>query len=381
MKAAVVTIGSEITSGEIVNSNSAWIAQNLEMLGVDIYSHLSMQDEESDIIQHLQFVSKKSQLMVVTGGLGPTKDDLTRNVVSQWADRPLQWNEESFQKLSSILQARGLNVTEGHRQQCFFPKGCQLIENTVGTADGFYLNLKDHHLFVLPGPPRELKPMWQSSVVPIIESLEIEKNHELKIWKCLGRAESDLAQVVEPIVETLGLLTGYRPTMPYVTVKVWFPTDITSDHQLVIDELDRQLGPFLVARDHSDPLDALSPHLLGMESLRVEDRATDGIVAHRLIDLISRHSFAQNKEAVPGLHVVTGPMVVEASEALMPTLILERLSDENWSVEYRDKDFQFQKSLATPYKLRKGHPIYPRYISEKSLYEWSEFLGENKGNE
>ncbi len=229
VSACVLTVGTEITSGEIFNSNSKWLSEKLEHLGFSVNLHLSVPDERKLIKDALDFSAQYAEVFIVTGGLGPTSDDFTREVISAWAKAPLEFNDSVWKSLEVLYKERGLTLREAHRQQCHFPKTSELLKNYAGTADGFYLKAHNKHLFVLPGPPREILSMWEPSVVPKLKTLNARASEVLHRWICHGVPESEVAEKVEALIKGKNLRVGYRASKPYVHVKLWLPINPDSD--------------------------------------------------------------------------------------------------------------------------------------------------------
>lgn len=252
LSAQLITIGTEITSGEVVNSNASWISLRLEELGIRVYSHLSVRDQREEIHQALNFA--QHPLVIITGGLGPTSDDLTRECVAVYTKKPLDFDNDVWNALKALYEKRGLPLREAHRWQCHFPRGSERLKNDVGTALGFYQFVSGQHYFVLPGPPRELEDMWLNEVEPRLKSIltqsGLAETRTWQRWTCLGAPESEVAEVVEQVLKDHpGVEVGYRAQVPYVRVKVYTDPQIEKDLLVAIDSA---LKPWTVARGHED---------------------------------------------------------------------------------------------------------------------------------
>lgn len=246
MKVALLTIGTEITSGEIVNTNAVWMSEQLESLGFNVAAQLSVPDESS-LIQwsFSSLVEADCKLLFVTGGLGPTTDDITRQELAKWCGAELVFNDEVFARLSEVLAARGVPVREGHKQQCYFLKDSDLLPNSAGTALGFYVLAQGVHIFVMPGPPRELKPMWTDEVLPRLSQFPRDRDFGVKRWLLTGVPESEAAEVTEKVMKGCDVVLGYRASRPNVRVKVRFRlSDPVVASKLI--ELDRVLSKWVV---------------------------------------------------------------------------------------------------------------------------------------
>ena len=279
IKARLITIGTEITCGEVVNSNAAWVSRQLEELGVRVYSHLSIRDQADEVHQALQ-LSTDEQVVVVTGGLGPTSDDITRQCLADFARVPLEFDQRVWSTLQETYSQRGLPLREAHRHQCYFPQDSERLSNPLGTALGFALSVGGRMYFVLPGPPRELEAMWTSEVLPRLQRLWSAPQYRWQRWTCIGVAESEVAELVEPVIAGHGIEVGYRATIPYVKVKVYVDP-LSASHQKVVQDIALRLSPFLLGEN----LDDLAQDLLRLwpESvLQIVDEVTEHQIVHRL---------------------------------------------------------------------------------------------------
>lgn len=277
-KARLITIGTEITSGEVINSNASWVSLRLEDLGVRVFSHLSVRDQRDEILEALRY-GGPDDVIVVTGGLGPTSDDITRECVAAYAGQPLEFDHEVWHALEAEYRKRGLPLREAHRHQCHFPRGSKRLPNPAGTALGFTLKHGQQDVFVLPGPPRELEGMWTQEVEPRLKKTLTGPSLEWVRWTCLGAPESEIAELVEGVIAGQGIEVGYRAQVPYVKVKLFVDP---AQHALVIPEMERVLAPFLVARGFDD----LAEELLRrwpLPELHVFDDVTGGLLFTRLL--------------------------------------------------------------------------------------------------
>ncbi|HPI39740.1 MAG TPA: competence/damage-inducible protein A [Pseudobdellovibrionaceae bacterium] len=224
MKVAIFGIGTEITNGQILNRNSHWIAEKLKVLGVDPLLHIAIPDEPELIFSSFQFAQQHCDYFFITGGLGPTSDDLTRNVVSKFLKLPLEWNENLWEELKSLLEIKGVQIRDLHKQQCFFPSSSEILRNTKGTAHGFYCHNKNTHFFVMPGPPSEVESVWENGVTPWLEKIlpSFDPSITLAI-NCTGVPESELAWKIETQLVSCPFEIGYRAHRPHVEVKITYP--------------------------------------------------------------------------------------------------------------------------------------------------------------
>lgn len=229
LRAALLAIGTELTSGEILDRNSAWISEELYSLGITPLLHLSVRDESPEIVRAFDYVSSEAELIVTTGGLGPTKDDLTREALSEWLGIPNEFDPDAFQRLENLMKARGRSFRENQKQQCYKPPGSFWLSNEVGTAEGIYLPLKEGSapssarvVVCLPGPPSEIASIWGCGLSERLTHLPGRgHSHHLFRFQFEGLPESELAEEIENLVAQSNVKTAYRLDRPKIHVKLW----------------------------------------------------------------------------------------------------------------------------------------------------------------
>ncbi len=371
-QAAILCIGTEITSGEIVNTNGAWLGERLEELGFEITSQVVVPDDKDLILDAIDWIKLQADLLVVSGGLGPTTDDITREVIAEWAGQQLVFSEAEWQKMIATYAERGQPIREAHRQQCHFPNDSRSIPNPVGTALGFSLDAKNLRLVVLPGPPRELHGMWSEHVLPYLKELSPKKATELLIWTCLGVPESEAAEVAEQAIKGSGLTIGYRATVPYVKVKLWVPFKMT-DREQWIGRLNKALGPWVVGRGQEDLLQDLLRATDSFPAVTVRDGLSQGRLASRLLTL--------REKQIPwpkNLSIETGRGLSGVTHALANDHVLMSLR-EGKSANSFLCDIQigrkFEKSeIELPYKIQASSARGANHATELAFQWWLKVL-------
>ena len=157
MNAAIVTIGDEILIGQIIDTNSAWIAEKLNMEGIEIVENRSISDKHESIVTCLKDLEHKFDLVVITGGLGPTKDDITKNSLNEFFGGKMAENSEVLQDIESLFKARGYKVTDLNRLQATIPDNCIPLRNSSGTAPGMWFERNGTIFISMPGVPYEIR--------------------------------------------------------------------------------------------------------------------------------------------------------------------------------------------------------------------------------
>jgi molybdenum cofactor synthesis domain-containing protein len=288
--AAVLAVGTEITTGQISNSNAMTLSQRLTDMGFEVGYHLCVPDEREMILSALNYLQIRAQLILITGGLGPTSDDFTREVVADWFEEQLVWNEAAWQRILDRLNGLGVAVAESNRQQCYFPRTAEVLPNSAGTASGFMLG-KAGYPFVtcLPGPPREIDAIWHEHLIQRLrEGFALPMPEKLMRWQCIGKSESSLGEIVEGIVAGSNLKTGYRPHVPYVEIKLWVPARPSDLDQQHIQRLDSALAPWTVAKDDDDLAEIFWRKTQSIRMIKIEDSASAGMLGRRILEMRAR---------------------------------------------------------------------------------------------
>lgn len=246
---ALLAIGTELTTGQILNKNAQWLSIELMKLGLAASVQITVPDDVELIREALQFVGKHASILLVTGGLGPTADDFTRKVLADYYGRPLQWNEENWQKVRAKLQTRGVQIRDLHRQQCEYPQGAEILANGVGIADGFVLTTTSIEVYALPGPPKELADIWENHIRARLEKQVPEHLQWVQsIWTTTGLPESEVAARVNEALGDVATQVLYRVHSPCVDVKLLYQKKDANYYQGLGQQIAAALGPWLLPK-------------------------------------------------------------------------------------------------------------------------------------
>jgi nicotinamide-nucleotide amidase len=381
MKASLLAIGTELTTGQIVNKNGATLSQKLNSFGLEIVNHLVVPDDRAEILRALDYCST-SDLIFVTGGLGPTSDDFTREVITQWTKTELLFDETSWTHVCERLSSRGFTPKDIQRQQCFFPSGSQILDNSHGTANGFFLTHANYKhqpkIFVLPGPPREIDAIWSSFIKTWLEknTQQIDKKIT-RSWDTIGVGESDVAQLVEKVFEgkkisssntqtetaALPFDIGYRVHLPYVEVKLTYPSSAGYTCELFVEKVDQVLSAITVMRDFTDVVNLVSKKIAKGE-IAIYDFVSQGFLHHRLSSALKSHPNWMYKQ---GSEAMDSDFFVEERDflALLPISEDQALLIANWG------GHSLQKQLEAPMKSKLMNERRLQYFAEMALIEFS----------
>ena len=222
MKVEVVSIGDELTSGSVQNTNATFIADQLYTLGVEVEKISTIGDDSESIAETLRNAQQKASFVIVTGGLGPTVDDITTKAASDALRRKLVLNKSALKAMEERFKKVGRTMTPHNVKQAYLPSGATIIENPIGTACGFSAP-KGNTLFIfLPGVPREMKRMLQETVIPLIKrehpATSIVRTHILKIF---GKSESYCDRALGDVIKEENEISfAFLPHYPEIFLKL-----------------------------------------------------------------------------------------------------------------------------------------------------------------
>lgn len=199
--ASIVAVGTELLFGQVVNTNAAYISEQLQLLGVSVLFHFTVGDNPGRLKETLTHASDETDIVITTGGLGPTQDDLTKELIAGLCGKPLVRDGEAFRRIDEIMRSIGLkNYTENNKKQAYLPEGSIVFYNEVGTAPGFALENDGKTFIAVPGPPREMKAMMLNSVIPYLAKKSKAVIYS-KMLRFYGIGESALETALLPIID------------------------------------------------------------------------------------------------------------------------------------------------------------------------------------
>ncbi|MDP4207988.1 MAG: competence/damage-inducible protein A [Bacteroidota bacterium] len=198
INAEIITIGDEILIGQIIDSNSAWIAQQLNLLGINVYQITSISDNNKHIINALDLASSRADLILVTGGLGPTRDDLTKSTITNYFNAKLKKDETVLNHIRQLLEPKKVTVNELNIGQADVPDNCQVLHNAYGTAPGMWFEKNEKIYVFMPGVPFEMRGIVKEELLPRLKQYFKSPAIVHKTLMLQGIAESMLAKHIEP---------------------------------------------------------------------------------------------------------------------------------------------------------------------------------------
>jgi nicotinamide-nucleotide amidase len=290
MKAEIITIGTELLIGQIVDTNSAHIAQRLTPLGIEVRYVTSVGDSRVEMAEILNLALGRSQIIIITGGLGPTDDDLTREVVSQVTGRELVFQQHLMDQIEALFRRRGFRMVESNRRQAFLPDGAIPIENPMGTAPGFILEEEGKAVITLPGVPREMRFLMEEAVIPYLRrKFSVEKETvQNKVLRVCGLGESSVNEQIADLIRegqnpSIGLLASPGDIKIRIMARGRRPSEAQSLIQGVETQIRKRLG-VLIYGVNEETLEGSVVKLLGKANLTLStvELYTGGLIAQRL---------------------------------------------------------------------------------------------------
>jgi nicotinamide-nucleotide amidase len=291
LSAEIVTTGTEILLGEIVDTNAAWIAQQLRDIGVNLYYKTTVGDNLGRVKSVISQCVSRSDLVIVSGGLGPTKDDITRHAIAEATDRPLLMNDGALETLKARFARFGAEMTENNLQQAMIPTGATLIENSVGTAPGFIVETDAGTVIALPGVPREMKHLMQETVLPYIrQRLNNEGVIRRRVLRTVGIGESLIDERLSDFMVGANPTVGLAAHMAQCDVRITARATSAAEADSMLDALEsairERIGQFIYSTTAEEPFAAVIGRLLheAGANLALLESNTGGDLAMRLAE-------------------------------------------------------------------------------------------------
>ena len=286
MRIEVVNTGTELLLGKVINTHAAFFGNELFKLGMRIQRQTTIPDGD-EIRSVLQDAFPRSDLILITGGLGPTNDDVTREVIAEILDRELHLDQSILDGIHQMFISRGLKPNQSNDRQAMVPEGSVVLDNPNGTAPGLYFPACDDspHLFLLPGPPRELKPMWSELVQPKLKEMAGEKSipETFRNFRIYGEGESAIATFLEPKLDQVeGIELGYCARLGEVDVRLIGGEESVEAATEIIRDRYRQK----IVTESEDSIARVVIDLLleRGETIATAESCTGGLIASTLTD-------------------------------------------------------------------------------------------------
>ncbi len=305
MHAEIIAIGTEILLGEIIDTNSAFIAKQLQRLGVPLFYTSTVGDDLERIVSVIRHGLSRSQLVITTGGLGPTVDDLTRIGIAQAIGRPLIFDERLLRQIEERFRRWGRPMTENNRQQAYRPADSIPIENPVGTAPAFMVDLGDRLILSLPGVPREMEYLIENAALPYLRQRfnlsGLIKSRELKV---AGLGESMVDEKVGELEKLVNPTVGLNAKSGVIIIRITAAAETEAGADRLIAEVERtareRLGDFIFGAD-ADTLESVLLAQLARrgETVAVYESGNEGRLGGKLAEADRSNKIFRGSQAKP----------------------------------------------------------------------------------
>ena len=292
MIAEILSTGDEIRSGSLIDTNSAYIARKLEEIGVEVVRHNCVGDSVEHLSLILREIGARADIAVVTGGLGPTLDDLSAVAAARAATVPVESNDAAMKSMVAFFEKRNFSMTPSNKKQAMLPKGSECLMNPVGTAPGFLIKIGQCDVYFLPGVPFEMRRMLEDQVTPRILKTRGDKALCLvKTISTFGLAESATGERIQEAAQMFSeIKVGLRAKFPEIQVKLYgrsadedtLRQNMTTLEKFVCEKLGRKIFSL-----EGETMEAVVGQLLREKgaSLALAESCTGGVIAHRLTEI------------------------------------------------------------------------------------------------
>ena len=288
MSAEILTIGDELLRGEIVDSNKSYLSDRLLSLDIETRFHTSVRDDPEDMTEAFRRAGERSEIVLVSGGLGPTRDDLTIEVLARTFGRELVLHEPSLVAIRTFFERFGRTMAKNNEKQAWFPEGAEVLPNPVGTAPGILLREGESLFFCMPGVPRELYLMMNEQVLPRIAAARRGRRVvRSRLLRTFGMGESNLDELLGDVASDGDVVLGFRTSFPdnFLRPLARGATAEEADAKLarVVATIRERLGPMVYGEGEQTLEDVVGVRLRNAgRTLAVAESCTGGLLAERI---------------------------------------------------------------------------------------------------
>lgn len=288
----IVATGTELLLGEIINTNTPFLSQKLNELGFDVLYHSTVGDNRKRMTQVLDNALQRSDVIITSGGLGPTQGDITKEVTAQLLDRPLFLHEASVTHITALFAKRKLPMTDSNLRQAMIPQGAIVIENELGTAPGVILEHNNKIIIHLPGPPKELECMFEHAVIPYLKNRFNSQGAIVsRILHTSGIGESSLEEKIKEFIlsqsnPTIALLARQGEIIVRLTAKGTTEKEANDLIDTLEEQLRQKIADYIWGLDN-DTIEAIIGEILTEKQLTVAlaESCTGGLTTSRITDI------------------------------------------------------------------------------------------------
>ena len=300
MNAEIIAIGSELLLGQIIDTNSSYIAKCLSANGIELVKTTTVGDDLHRMEEAIEEAIAKSQIVITTGGIGPTEDDLTREAIANVTQHPLTFQPHLMEQIEALFKRRGFRMAESNRKQAYIPEGAIPIENPKGTAPGFIVESSNGVIISIPGVPSEMEFLMEHTVIPYLRNrFNLQRQViRYKVFRACGLGESAIGLQIKDLMKrglnpSVGTLASIGDIKIRITAKADDPEEASFLIQKVEQEIRNRLGHLIYGVDEETLHGNITKELERLnQTLSVVETFTRGIISQRLASTGSQ-SFIQ----------------------------------------------------------------------------------------
>lgn len=292
MKAEIITIGDELLIGQVIDTNSAWIGQHLNSLGISLYQRTACGDNKEQILACLNDASLRSDIIILTGGLGPTKDDITKKTLCDYFNTSLVTDEKVLEWVTRIFRQRKMPMLDINLQQAQVPSNCKTLWNRSGTAPGMWFDINNKIFISLPGVPFEMKVIFEEEVTPLLkQKFELPFIYHRTLQTC-SIGESFLAEKIKDIENELPshIKLAYLPSVGAVRLRLSAygnnEENLINEVNVICNKMYEHIGEYIFG-ENNDSLSEVVGNLLKQKNktLATAESCTGGFIAHQITSI------------------------------------------------------------------------------------------------
>jgi len=288
----ILATGNELLSGALVDTNSAYISEKIGEIGILAARHTLVGDDEDALGATFKELSNRAEIVIVTGGLGPTRDDLSREVAARVTGVALELDQVSLARIEQFFIARGRKAPKNNQIQARFPAGAEILENPIGTAPGFALKINRSTFFFMPGVPAEMRKMLKEQVIPrITKIIRDPYYYECKTISTYGLGESALEEKLDGFLDLFpDIDLGFRASFPEVQVKLYQKNssqkELIKEQQEAVNWIREKLGEKIISLNGASLATVVAELLINKNAtLAVAESCTGGLIANLLTNI------------------------------------------------------------------------------------------------
>jgi nicotinamide-nucleotide amidase len=291
MRVEIITIGDEIIYGEILDNNSAYIGEKLSSLGFEVVFKTSVGDDLKRIIEAIKLSLERADIVIATGGLGPTNDDLTKKAIVKAFKRNLVFHEDILKKVEEGFKRRGIEMPKINQNQALLPQGAKALTNQYGSAPGIFIQEGKKFFFALPGVPLEMRSIFEEEILPFLKTKTSKKFTLQKILRTTGIVESAIYDKMEPILKLKSpVKIGFLPGYSGVNIKLKITTEAEELAKRNISEIEEKvreiLNEYIYGTDKQTLEEVIGKLLLDREkTISVAESCTGGLIGAKFTNV------------------------------------------------------------------------------------------------